>query len=75
MDALRAEFEALVRPAGLPPPGEPLPRVAIDQVCILSHAQALLSSPHAALSGSRLSTACACPEGILLTTAVCSNQM
>ena len=33
MDALRAEFEALVRPAGLPPPGEPLPReeVAIDQ--------------------------------------------
>lgn len=34
MDALRAEFEALVRPSGLPPPGEPLPReqVAVDQV-------------------------------------------
>lgn len=34
MDALRAEFEALLRPAGLPPPGEPLPReeVAVDQV-------------------------------------------
>ena len=24
---LRAEFEALARPAGLPPPGEPLPTV------------------------------------------------
>ncbi len=35
MDALRLEFEGLPRPAGLPPPGQPLPRgdvSAVEQV-------------------------------------------